>query len=130
MRWRAQFTAAADVSATDLNEATLEKARAGLYSESVVGALSPERLKRFFVREEGGYRVNKTLRETVVFARQNVLSDPPFSRLDPISCRNMLIYIDAEPQKRVLPLLHYALKPEGFLFPRRFRVHRHLHGTV
>ncbi|HUR44916.1 MAG TPA: chemotaxis protein CheB, partial [Candidatus Saccharimonadales bacterium] len=102
--------------ATDLNEAPLEKARAGLYAESVVGALSPERLKRFFTPEEGGYRVSKALRDKVIFARQNVLSDPPFSRLDLISCRNMLIYIDAEPQKRVLPLLHYALKPEGFLF--------------
>ena len=103
------------VFATDLNEALLDKARHGLYAKSVAEDLSPERLRRFFVEEGGGYRVNKGLREMVVFARQNVISDPPFSRLDLISCRNLLIYFESELQRRVFPAFHYALKPGGFL---------------
>lgn len=103
------------VFATDLNEALLGKARQGLYAKSVAQDLSPERLRRFFSEEEGGYRVNKTLREAVVFARQNVISDPPFSRMDLISCRNLLIYFDTDLQHRVMPVFHYALKPGGFL---------------
>jgi two-component system CheB/CheR fusion protein len=101
---------------TDASETLLDKARAGLYAESLVHDLSPQRLRRFFVREDGGYRVAKFLREMVLFARQNVLSDPPFSRMDLISCRNLLIYIEPDAQRRVLPTLHYALKPQGFLF--------------
>jgi CheY-like chemotaxis protein len=76
----------------------------------------PERLRRFFVEEEGGYRVSKALREMIVFARQNVMSDPPFSRLDIISCRNLLIYFEPASQKKVFPIFHYALKPGGFLY--------------
>lgn len=102
--------------ATDVNEALLDKARAGFYAESLVHDLSPGRLRRFFVKEDGGYRAAKFLREMVVFARQNLLSDPPFSRMDLISCRNMLIYLEADAQRKVLPTLHYALKLEGFLF--------------
>jgi two-component system CheB/CheR fusion protein len=104
------------IFATDLNEALLEKARRGLYAKSPISDISPERLRRFFVEEQGGYRVCKSLRELCVFARQNVLSDPPFSRMDLISCRNLLIYIELDLQKKVLPNFHYALKPEGFLF--------------
>jgi len=104
------------VFATDLNEALLEKARHGLYAKSLAADISPERLRRFFVEEQGGYRVCKPLRELCVFARQNVLSDPPFSRMDLISCRNLLIYIEPELQKKILPNFHYALKPGGFLF--------------
>jgi two-component system, chemotaxis family, CheB/CheR fusion protein len=104
------------IFATDLNEELLEKARAGLYSKSLVQDLSPERLRRFFVEEDGGYRISKTIREMCVFARQNVIADPPFSRTDLISCRNLLIYLDQEVQKRMLNTFHYALKPEGFLF--------------
>jgi two-component system, chemotaxis family, CheB/CheR fusion protein len=104
------------IFATDLNESLLEKARHGLYGRSIVRDLSPERLRRFFVEEEGGYRVGKSLREMVVFARQNVILDPPFSRLDVISCRNVLIYLEPELQRKVFPLFHYALKPGGFLF--------------
>jgi two-component system, chemotaxis family, CheB/CheR fusion protein len=104
------------VFATDLNEALLDKARHGLYARSIAQDLSPERLRRFFVEEEGGYRVNKALREIVVFARQNVISDPPFSRLDLISCRNLLIYFEPALQKKVFPVFHYALKPGGFLY--------------
>jgi two-component system CheB/CheR fusion protein len=103
------------IFATDLNEALLEKARHGLYSRSQIADVSPGRLKRFFTEEQGGFRVCKGMREICVFARQNVLSDPPFSRMDLISCRNMLIYIETELQKRILPNFHYALKPGGFL---------------
>jgi two-component system CheB/CheR fusion protein len=102
--------------ATDLNDSSLEKARRGLYQKGVVTSVSPERLKRFFSEEEGGYRIHKSLRDSCVFARHNVLSDPPFSRMDLVSCRNVMIYIELELQKRILPNFHYALKPGGFLF--------------
>jgi PAS domain S-box-containing protein len=103
------------VFATDLNDRLLDKARQGLYAKSLAQDLSPERLRRFFVEEEGGYRVSKAVREMVVFARQNLMSDPPFSRMDFISCRNLLIYLEPSLQKKVFPTFHYALKPEGFL---------------
>jgi two-component system, chemotaxis family, CheB/CheR fusion protein len=104
------------IFATDLNDDLLEKARAGFYSKSLVQDISPERLGRFFIEEDGGYRISKTIREMCVFARQNVITDPPFSRTDLISCRNLLIYLDQEVQRRMLNTFHYALKPEGFLF--------------
>ncbi|HEX3720756.1 MAG TPA: chemotaxis protein CheB [Verrucomicrobiae bacterium] len=104
------------IFATDLNEALLEKARQGLYAKSLAADVPTERLRRFFVEEQGGYRVNKSLREMVVFARQNLISDPPFSRMDLISCRNLLIYLEPDLQRKTLPIFHYALKPEGFLF--------------
>jgi two-component system CheB/CheR fusion protein len=103
------------VFATDLNDALLNKARHGLYAKNIAQDLSPERLRRFFVEEEGGYRVGKALREMIVFARQNVMSDPPFSRLDIISCRNLLIYFEPGLQKKVFPVFHYALNPGGYL---------------
>jgi two-component system CheB/CheR fusion protein len=103
------------VFATDLNEALLDKARHGLYTKNLAQDVSPERLRRFFVEEQGGYRVIKSLREMVVFARQNLISDPPFSRLDIVSCRNVLIYLEPALQKNALPTFHYALKPGGFL---------------
>ena len=103
------------VFATDLNEALLDKARQGLYAKSLAQDLSPERLRRFFVEEQGGYRVVKALRDMVVFARQNLIGDPPFSRMDLISCRNLLIYFEPGLQKKVFPVFHYALKPGGFL---------------
>ena len=104
------------VFATDLNDELLEKARAGLYSKSLVQDISPERLRRFFVAEDGGYRISKTIREMCVFARQNVITDPPFSRMDLIGCRNLLIYLEPDLQRKLLPTFHYALKPGGFLF--------------
>lgn len=104
------------IFATDLNDSVLEIARQGFYSLGQVVDVSPERLKRFFKEEKGGFRLSKSLRDTCVFARHNVLSDPPFSRLDLISCRNMLIYFEAASQKSILPNFHYALKPGGFLF--------------
>ena len=119
------FTEAADlvararglqIFATDLNEANLEKARHGFYPKPLVQDVSPDRLRRFFKEEDGGYRIVKPLREAVVFARQNIISDPPFSRMDLICCRNVMIYFEPSLQKKVLPTFHYALKPEGFLF--------------
>jgi two-component system CheB/CheR fusion protein len=104
------------IFATDLNDALLEKARAGLYAKSIEGEISQERLRRFFAEEEGGYRIIKPIRESVVFARQNLVRDPPFSRMDLICCRNLLIYLEPSLQSKALPTFHYALKPEGFLF--------------
>lgn len=103
------------IFATDLNEALLDKARHGLYTTSLVEDISPQRLRRFFVQEEGGYRISKALREMVVFARQNFIADPPFARMDLISCRNLLIYLDAGLQRKAIPTFHYALKPRGIL---------------
>ena len=103
------------VFATDLNEKLLDKARFGLYPKTLSDDISPERLRRFFVEEQGGYRVSKSLREMVVFARQNLFADPPFSRMDLISCRNLLIYLGPTLQKKAIPTFHYALKPGGFL---------------
>ncbi len=104
------------VFATDLNEANLEKARAGSIRKRSCRTCRRRRLKRFFVEEDGGYRIIKALREQVVFARQNLISDPPFSRMDLISCRNVMIYLEPSLQKKALPAFHYALKPGGFLF--------------
>lgn len=104
------------VFGTDLNDQLLDKARHGLYAKNLVQDVAPERLRRFFLEEEGGYRVIKSIREMCVFARQNLLSDPPFSRMDLIACRNLLIYLDPSMQKKIIPTFHYALKPEGFLF--------------
>ena len=104
------------ILATDLNEPALEKARSGLYLDNIEIDVTPARLRRFFVRHEGHYQISKSIREMCVFSRHNLTSDPPFSRLDLISCRNVLIYMDAALQKRVIPLLHYALNPNGFLF--------------
>jgi len=100
---------------TDLGPGSIEKARAGIYPESIAADVSPERLRRFFVKVESGYRINKTIRDMCVFARQNLLQDPPFSRIDVISCRNVLIYLGPVLQKRIMPIFHYALKPRGFL---------------
>jgi two-component system CheB/CheR fusion protein len=103
------------IFASDLNEAGIEKARAGVYSKSIAADVSPERLRRYFAEVNGSYRISKSIREMCVFARHNVLSDPPFSRIDLISCRNLLIYLQPALQQKVLPLLHLALKPAGFL---------------
>jgi len=103
------------IFATDLSEGSLDRARGGLYSEALVAGVSPERLRRFFTKIDGGYQIVKPVREMCIFAKQNVVKDPPFSNLDLISCRNLLIYLDSVLQKRVVPILHYALKPSGFL---------------
>ena len=80
-----------------------------------MAAVSQERLRRFFSRVEGGYRISKTIREMCVFARHNIFADPPFSHMDLISCRNVLIYMDSVLQKQVMPIFHYALNPNGVL---------------
>jgi len=103
------------VFATDLNGTVIEKARAGVYPKGIEHDVSPERLRHFFAEVDGSYRVSKTIRDMCVFARHNVLTDPPFSQMDLISCRNLLIYLEPALQQKVVPLLHYALKPAGFL---------------
>jgi two-component system CheB/CheR fusion protein len=100
---------------TDLSVPAVQRARAGIYKESISADVSPERLKRFFNRVEGGYQVSKAIRDICVFANQNVFSDPPFSHIDIVSCRNVLIYLSQTLQKRVIPIFHYALRPNGFL---------------
>jgi len=100
---------------TDLSENAIQKARAGVYKESIASEVSEVRLRRFFHKVPGGYQISKSIRDMCVFARQNVFSDPPFSRMDLISCRNVLIYLSPVLQKKVIPIFHYALKPKGFL---------------
>jgi two-component system CheB/CheR fusion protein len=100
---------------TDISDADIQKARSAKYSESATAEISPEQLRRFFVKIEGGYQVTKAIRELCVFTRHDVTRDPPFSRLDLISCRNVLIYFAPVLQKKVLNYFHYALKPTGFL---------------
>ena len=107
--------APAQIFATDLNAADVDFARVGMYPRQRIQDLSRGRLRRFFVESSGGFRVSKPLRDMCVFARQNVLADPPFSRMDLITCRNLLIYMEPTLQQKIIPLLHYALKPEGHL---------------
>jgi two-component system CheB/CheR fusion protein len=104
------------ILATDLSESSLDKARVGVYLDNIEIDVSPERLRRFFGRSDGYYQISKAVRELCVFSKHNMTADPPFSRLDLVSCRNVLIYMDSALQKRVLPLLHYSLNPGGFLF--------------
>jgi two-component system CheB/CheR fusion protein len=103
------------IFATDVSDAAIEKARAGLYPESSLLSLSSERQRQFFVKKDGGYQVIRALRDWCVFARHDVTRDPPFSRLDLISCRNVMIYLGHPLQRRVIGAFHYALKPDGFL---------------
>jgi len=110
-----ESTVGLQIFATDVSDPALDKARAGRYTESEVREVSPERLERFFTRMEGVYEVNKRVRDYCIFAKQNIISDPPFSQLDLISCRNLLIYLDGILQKKLLPIFHYALRPTGFL---------------
>ncbi|HEX7672249.1 MAG TPA: CheR family methyltransferase, partial [Polyangiaceae bacterium] len=100
---------------TDLSPAIIEKARAGTYPESLADEISPARLQRFFVKEDTGYRVRRDIRDLCVFAKQDVAQDPPFSSMDLVSCRNLMIYLGVELQDRVIGLLHYALRAPGFL---------------
>lgn len=104
------------IFATDIDHDAIDKARQGEYPESIAADVSPERLKKYFLKKDGVYKIRQEIRETVVYAVQNLISDPPFSRLDLISCRNVLIYLDADLQKQILPLFHFTLNPNGFLF--------------
>ncbi|MBZ5631672.1 MAG: PAS domain S-box protein [Acidobacteriia bacterium] len=100
---------------TDVSEAVLETARAGIYSESAMSTVSAARTREFFVSADGGYQIIKRVREMCIFARQDLTKDPPYSRLDLLTCRNVLIYMEPVLQKKVMTFLHYALKPHGFL---------------
>lgn len=100
---------------TDISELALERARHGIYAAGIEDDVSPERLRRFFVKVDNGYQINKVIRESCIFARHDLTKDPPFSSLDLVSCRNVLIYLDQVAQRHVLPVFHYALKPTGLL---------------
>lgn len=104
------------IFATDTADRSLTLARAGVYPGGIEGDLSPERLEKFFDKDEHVYRIKKNLRDQVVFAPQDVLRDPPFSRVDLATCRNLLIYLEPEAQRRALALLHFALREGGYLF--------------
>lgn len=103
------------IFATDIDPNAIEKARHGVYPANIAADVNEERLERYFLEEDGHFRVKKEIREMVVFATQNLLLDPPFTNLDILSCRNLLIYLGPELQKKVLPLFHYSLKPKGIL---------------
>jgi two-component system CheB/CheR fusion protein len=103
------------IFATDLDAQAIEKARAGLFPPHIVADVSAERLQRFFVQVDDHYQITKAIRDMVVFAPQNVIMDPPFTRLDLVSCRNLLIYLMPEMQQKLLPLFHFSLSPGGFL---------------
>jgi two-component system CheB/CheR fusion protein len=103
------------IFATDLDDNAVNLARTGLYSDGIALDVAPARLEKHFIKEDHHYRIRKNIREMVVFATQNLIQDPPFTKLDLISCRNLLIYLDARTQKKIIPLFHYALRPDGML---------------
>lgn len=103
------------IFATDLHGDAIEKARQGLFGRGMEEAVSSERLQRYFVADGSAYRIRKELRNMIIFAQQNIISDPPFTKLDILSCRNLLIYFNPKLQEQLIPLFHYALKPEGVL---------------
>jgi two-component system CheB/CheR fusion protein len=100
---------------TDVSEQSIDHARAGLYPENIAAEVSPERLRKYFTISDSAYRVNKTVRDCCIFARQNLTKDPPFSKIDLISCRNVMIYLGPVLQRRVISIFHYALRPAGTL---------------
>jgi two-component system CheB/CheR fusion protein len=104
------------IYATDLDDEVVAIARVGLYRLNIAQDVTPERLRRFFIKEETGYRIKKEIREMVIFAIQNAIKDPPFTKLDLLSCRNLMIYLGSELQNRLIATFHYALKPDGILF--------------
>lgn len=106
---------ALQIFATDLDRDAIDKARLGLFPANITADISPERLARFFSKEEHGYRVRREIREMVIFAPQNIIMDPPFTKLDFLSCRNLLIYLTAEVQKKLMPLFHFSLAPGALL---------------
>jgi two-component system CheB/CheR fusion protein len=104
------------VFATDLDKDAIEKARQGVYPENICADVSPKQMNRFFKKEEHGCRVTSEIREMVIFAPQNLIMDPPFTKVDILTCRNLLIYLTPETQKKLIPLFHYSLAPGGVLF--------------
>ena len=101
---------------TDIDSDAIDTARAGIYPESISADVNADRLKRFFIKEEGVYKVRKEVREMLVFAPQSIIKDPPFTKLDLLCCRNLLIYLDSKLQEKILPLFNYSLKADGILF--------------
>src|SRR5436190_1779030 len=112
----AEWNGPIQIFASDVDKEALDIARTGIYPESIAADVPPGRLRRFFLQDGTHYRVNKELREAIVFAEQNLIADPPFSKLDLITCRNLLIYLSADVQKRIISLLHFALAEGGYLF--------------
>jgi len=112
---RPKTSPAIQVFATDLDRDAIVKARHGVFPAGIAADITEERLKRCFARDGDGYRVRKEIREMVIFAPQNLIMDPPFTKLDILSCRNLLIYLTAEIQKKLIPLFHYSLSPGGLL---------------
>ena len=104
------------VFATDIDERAIEKGRAGLYTESIAADVSQGRLAQFFTQENSAYRIRKSIRDLVVFAKQDIIKDPPFSKVDLISCRNLLIYMEPTLQKKIIPMFYYSLNRDGYLF--------------
>ncbi|MCL4562594.1 MAG: PAS domain-containing protein [Chloroflexi bacterium] len=104
------------IYATDIDKESILVARAGIYSSAISADVSPERLKRFFSQKDQTFQIKKNIRDRVVFAPQNLISDPPFSKIDLLCCRNLLIYLEPALQNQLFPLFHYSLNPEGFLF--------------
>ncbi|MEO8595772.1 MAG: chemotaxis protein CheB [Candidatus Solibacter sp.] len=103
------------VFGTDISEGAIVRARSGTYPESIEQNVSPERLLRFFARVDGSYRVKQTLRDSCIFANHDLTAETPFSQMDVVSCRNLMIYLESKVQQRIMPALHYSLKPGGFL---------------
>ena len=103
------------IFATDLSADAIDRARQGRFPHSISSDVSAERLERFFLRDKSDYHVKKEIRNTIIFAQQNIISDPPFTKLDILCCRNLLIYLNAKLQQRLIPLFHYALKRDGIL---------------
>jgi two-component system, chemotaxis family, CheB/CheR fusion protein len=110
-----ELTTPIQLFATDISDSGLDRARSGTYPDLISQDVSPERLRRFFVRVDRGFQISKAIRESCVFARQDVIDDPPFAHTDLISCRNLLIYLDSALQRKVLPVFHYSLNPTGLL---------------
>jgi len=110
-----RIEAPVQIFGTDLSEIAIQRARSGIYKETIESDVSPVRLRRFFHKVDSGYQISKTIRDLCIFSTQNVFNDPPFSRIDLISCRNVMIYLSQSLQKRVIPVFHYALNPNGFL---------------
>ena len=104
---------------TDASERVIERARTGIFDDSAMSGVSPERVRRFFTRSDSGYQVNRNVREMCVFSRHVLGLDPPLSRMDLISCRNLLIYFSAALQQRVIETLAYAIRPAGYLLVGR-----------
>ena len=106
---------AMQIFGTDISDTMVGRARLGVYPESISSQVSPERLRRYFTKTDHGYQISKFIRDVCIFAKQNVAEDPPFSKLDLISCRNLLIYLGPVLQKKVMPIFHYSLQPAGYL---------------